>query len=48
MNNELAAMNFKMIDPGVKIQYVPDKQGIEACDQLGKKIAQALPQGEGR
>jgi flavorubredoxin len=47
INKELEAMNFKMIDPGVKIRYVPDDQGIEACDQLGKKIAQALPRGDG-
>jgi flavorubredoxin len=47
INNELEAMNFKMIDPGVKIRYVPDDQGIEACYAFGKKIAQALPRGEG-
>jgi len=48
INKELEAMNFKMIDAGVKIRYVPDEQGVEACDRLGKKIAQALPQKEGR
>ena len=47
INNELEAMNFKMIDSGVKIRYVPDDQGIEACYAFGKKIAQALPRGEG-
>ncbi|MBW2019861.1 MAG: FprA family A-type flavoprotein [Deltaproteobacteria bacterium] len=42
INKELEAMKFELIDPGVKIQYVPDDQGIEACYQIGKKIAQAL------
>ena len=43
INKELEAMKFELIDPGVKIRYVPDDQGIEACYQLGKKIAEALP-----
>jgi flavorubredoxin len=43
INKELEDMNFNLIDPGVKIQYVPDKKGIEACYALGKKIAMALP-----
>jgi flavorubredoxin len=43
INKELEDMNFNLIDPGVKIQYVPDKKGIEACYALGKKIAKALP-----
>jgi len=43
INKELEAMKFELIDPGVKIQYVPNEQGIEACHELGKKIAQRLP-----
>ncbi len=43
ITKELEAMKFRLIDPGVKIQYVPDDQGLEACRELGKKIAQALP-----
>ena len=43
INKELETMKFDLIDPGVQIKYVPDDQGIEACHQLGKKIAQALP-----
>jgi len=43
INKELEEMKFELIDPGVKIQYVPDDRGIEACYELGKKIAQALP-----
>jgi len=43
INRELEEMKFRLIDPGLKIQYVPDAQGIKACYKLGKKIADALP-----
>jgi len=43
INKELEEMKFELVDPGLKIQYVPDDQGIEASYQLGKKIARALP-----
>ncbi len=43
INDELEAMKFELIDPGVKIQYVPNNRGIQACHELGKEIAQALP-----
>ena len=42
INKELEAMKFEVIDPGVKLQYVPDKDGIKACYELGRKIAQAM------
>jgi flavorubredoxin len=44
INREFEEMQFDVIDPGVKINYVPDTQGIEACYELGKKIAKALPE----
>jgi len=43
INKQMEEMKFELIHPGVNIQYVPDKQGIEACCQLGKKIAGGLP-----
>ncbi|MBW2608937.1 MAG: flavodoxin domain-containing protein [Deltaproteobacteria bacterium] len=43
INRELEEMKFEVVDPGVKIQYVPDETGIEACYELGKKIAKKLP-----
>ncbi|MDY6988646.1 MAG: FprA family A-type flavoprotein [Thermodesulfobacteriota bacterium] len=43
INKELEEMKFELVDPGVKIQYVPDDESIAACYELGKKIAQALP-----
>ena len=43
INKELEQMKFDIIDPGVKIQYVPDDKGLNACHELGKIIARALP-----
>jgi flavorubredoxin len=39
----LEEMKFDVIDPGVRLQYIPDEKGLAACAALGKKIAQALP-----
>jgi flavorubredoxin len=43
INREFEEMKFEIIDPGIRIQYVPDKKGLEDCYDLGKRIAQALP-----
>jgi flavorubredoxin len=42
INKELEAMKFEIIDPGLRIQYVPDKDALEACYELGRKIGQAV------
>jgi flavorubredoxin len=42
INKELEEMKFEVIEPGIKLQYVPDEKGIEACSELGRKIAQAM------
>jgi flavorubredoxin len=44
INQDLEEMKFRIVDPGLKIQYVPDKKGLEACQALGKKVAQAIAQ----
>ena len=43
INREFEEMKFDIVDPGVRISYVPDNQGLKACYELGKKIAKALP-----
>ncbi len=43
IRSELEQMDFDMIDPGIRIQYVPDEKSIGACYELGKKVAAALP-----
>jgi flavorubredoxin len=43
ISKELEAMKFKVVDPGMKIQYVPDPEELEACKEFGRTIAQHLP-----
>ena len=43
INEALEAMKIQVIDPGVSLQYVPDEKGLDACHELGKKIAENLP-----
>ncbi len=46
ISNELIAMKFDLIDdPGLKIQYVPDTDGLSACVEFGRRIGQAVKQG---
>jgi flavorubredoxin len=42
INKELEEMKFELIDPGLRIQFVPDQQGVEAAFELGRKVGQAL------
>jgi len=42
INKEFEAMKFEIIDPGLKLQYVPDQDGIDECLNFGKKIGKAI------
>ena len=42
INNELEAMKFEIIDPGLRVQYVPDKEALANCYELGRKIGKAV------
>ena len=42
IHKEMESMKFDMIEPALNIQYVPDKQGIESCYQLGLQVAKKL------
>ena len=42
INNVFEEMKFEVIDPGLKIQYVPNNEGIAVCYQLGTKIGHAI------
>jgi flavorubredoxin len=42
INNELEAMKFEIIDPGLRVQYVPDKEALANCYELGRKVARAV------
>jgi flavorubredoxin len=43
ITKELEAMKFEIVDPGIRIQFVPDDKALEACYELGKKVAEKLP-----
>ncbi|MEW6267525.1 MAG: FprA family A-type flavoprotein [Thermodesulfobacteriota bacterium] len=43
ITQELEAMKLKIINPGVKAFFVPDDSGLEACRELGRQAAAALP-----
>ena len=42
ISKELEAMKFDLVDPGIKIQYVPDQEDLNACIEFGKKIGRAI------
>ena len=42
INQELEAMKFEIVDPGLRIQYVPDKESLESCYELGRRIGKAV------
>ncbi len=42
LTQELDGMKFEMIDPGMKVQYVPDEKALAACFEMGKKIGLAM------
>ncbi|MBI4766160.1 MAG: flavodoxin domain-containing protein [Deltaproteobacteria bacterium] len=42
INKELEEIKFELIDPGLKIKFVPGPQEIEDAFQLGQKVGQAL------
>lgn len=42
IQSELAAMKFDLIDPGVRIQYIPDQEALNLCFEYGQKIGRAV------
>jgi flavorubredoxin len=42
ITEELQSMKFDVVEPGLRIQYVPDGEGLAACEDFGRKIAEAM------
>lgn len=42
INQEFEAMKFEIIDPGLKIQYVPDGDALDKCVAFGARIGRAI------
>ena len=43
ITKELQEMGVDTIDPGLRVQYVPNEEAFAACRELAKTIAAALP-----
>ena len=43
ITGQLKEMRFDVVEPGVKVHYVPDADGLGACAELASTIAAALP-----
>jgi flavorubredoxin len=39
---ELGGMNFRMVEPGLRLPYVPDADGLAACEAFGRQVAAAM------
>jgi flavorubredoxin len=42
VQKHLEEMQFEIIESGMKQQYVPDSNGLEACREMGRKIGMAV------
>ncbi len=42
ITQELEAMKFEVIAPGVRVQYIPNAAALDACFALGRKIGRAI------
>ncbi|MCF8068873.1 MAG: FprA family A-type flavoprotein [Desulfobacterales bacterium] len=42
IRQELEEMEFEIPDPGLKIKYVPDAAGNDACYEFGRKVGKAI------
>ncbi|MCG8568416.1 MAG: flavodoxin domain-containing protein, partial [Desulfobacterales bacterium] len=42
LNKEFEEMKLEIVDPGLKVQYVPDEDDIQKCFDLGVKLAKTL------
>jgi flavorubredoxin len=42
IEKELSELKFELVQPGMKVQYVPDSDNLDACHEFGRKIGQAV------
>jgi len=42
INKSLEDMKIELVDPGVRVKYVPDHQALAPCVELGRKIGRAV------
>ena len=42
IEKELTAMKFDVIEPGLRVKYVPESENLDACYAFGQKIGKAI------
>jgi flavorubredoxin len=42
INQAMEEMKIKIVDPGIKIKHFPTQKDLETCEELGRKIGEAL------
>ncbi len=42
VNSALEEMKIELVDPGLKVMYVPDEEDLKRCVELGKTVAAAM------
>jgi len=42
INTIMKEMKFRVLDPGIRVQYVPTQDDLKKCVDLGRKVAKAL------
>ncbi|MGX9726682.1 MAG: FprA family A-type flavoprotein [Candidatus Electronema sp. VV] len=42
MNTAMSEMNFRLVHPGLRVQYVPEHGHLQECVELGHTVGQAL------
>ena len=45
MNEKMEQMKFNIVDPGLRIKYVPTHDDLSQCMDLGVKVARAIKEG---
>ncbi len=45
LNEQLEAMKITVVNPGVRLQYVPMHEGLRECVELGRQVAKAIKEG---
>jgi flavorubredoxin len=46
LNNSMEDMKFQIIDPGIKVQYVPTHEDLKKCVAMGRKIGKAINESQ--
>lgn len=44
LNHALEEMKIEILDPGIRVKYVPTSRDLEQCEELGRKIGKAVKQ----